>query len=291
MKLSDAAAYFNNTVFTDAYGAATFKGKLMSFDDATRDALSTERRIVSVAPGTVVPARRAVIAAGFTWLVGDVAVDTDGQGNPLRHKYVLHQASELARMYTFGDALAGVVTKSLWGARLWVKGTKEVDESSGVYDAYTCYFSKSEDIRDPDHANGTFFDSREQYVLIWIDQRWHLVRTSYLTGGGFLAAVVDELPEPVMVNVNFVTRVYNPVPDTWTETPKIVPAVNLRWQSNFQYFTRYSATYENGDCQIKVRKADITPKAGDRVDLQGRPHKVVAVWDEAPVWGVHLRRD
>lgn len=289
MKLTNVAKYFNKTSFTDAYQPATsFLGRLMPFDDATRDSLSTERRILAVQPGTVIPARRAIKHGDRAWLVGDLAVDIHGDVE-LRNKYILHQATELSSLYTFEDALANVVTKSLWANRLWVKGTKETDESSGVFDYYAVYFSRDEDIRHPNHANGTFFDGRENHVLVVIEGRWHLVRTTYITAGGFLAAVVDELPDPVVTDVTYTTRTYDPVPDTYTETNLVKKAVYLRWQSNFIYLNRYSKTFETGDCVIKMLKTDVTAKSGDLVDVRGRKYKIVEVLDEAPVWHIHLR--
>lgn len=290
MKLSDAASHFARTVFADAYDpTSTITGKLMAFEDATRDSLSADRRMLSVVPGTVIPQRRALLSDSYAWLVGDVAVDYH-MGKELRNKYILHQATELARMYTFEGALASTVTKEFWANRLWVKGTKETDESSGVYDAYVVYASRTEDLRHPDWATGNFFDGREQHVLVQIDSRWHLVRTSYISAGGFLACVVDELPEPVLPTVTYTVRTYNPVPDTFTTSDISCSAVLLRWQSNFEYLTRYSLPFQSGDVVVKILKTAVTvAKANDLVDIRGRKFKVLAVTDEAPVWSLHLR--
>lgn len=291
MKLTDAAAFFNDVPFTDAYtGKAAFKGKVMAYDDATRDSLSSERRIVSVAPNTVIPARRAVKVGNVAYLIGDDTSDYNN-GTALRTKYVMHRASELISMYTFGDLLNVTATKTLWGSRLWTKGIREIDESAHTYDAYTCYFAKNEDINVPGWQAGDYHDGREKNVLLLIDGRYHLVRSTVKTAGGFLAALADELPEPVVVDVSFITRVHNPVPDTYTETTTTRKAINLRWQSSFEYLTSYSAKYEEGDTHLKMLKTAGTVKAGDICTIKNRRYKVVSVVDEAPVWAIHLRRD
>jgi hypothetical protein len=290
MRLQDVANHFAKTVFYDGYtGYYCFNGKLMAFDDSTRDSLASDRRVLSVAPGTVIPSRRVIKTGLSAFLVGDYAPDFHNESE-LREKYVVHRASELAKMRTFADALAGTDTKTFWGSRLWIKTQKEVNESSGTYDGYTIYCSKDEDMRDPAWGNGTFFDGREQYVLIQIDGRWHLVRTSYTTSGGFLALVVDELPEPVLPAVTYTSRTHDPVPDTYTTTNTPCVAVMLRWQSNFEYLTRYTTQFLNGDVVLKIAKTAVgVAKAGDLVDIRGRSFKVVAVTDEDPLWNLHIR--
>lgn len=291
MKLTDAASYFNDVQFKDAYLNTTlFKGKVMAYDDATRDSLSSERRILSVAPTVGIPARRAVKTNGTVFLVGDVAYDYH-RGAPLRAKYVLHQVSELVRMYTFADAIANVHTKELYGTRLWTKGIREIDESSATYDAYTCYFAKGEDIAVPGWQSGNYMDGREKHVLLLIEGHWHIVRTTYSTAGGFMAAIADELPEPVVVDVAFTNRTYNPAPDTWTETTATKKGICIRWQSNFEYLTRASKSYVEGDLQLKMLKSEVTAVAGDTCVIKGHKYKAISVVDEAPVWAIHLRRD
>lgn len=289
MKLSSVQKHFHKTPFTDAYQPSRyFLGKLMAFDDATRDSLSTERRMLSVEPGTVIPSRLTIKSGNHAWLVGDIAVDYH-EDEELRNKYILHQATELSKVYTFENALAGIVSKELWANRLWVKGTKETDESSGVFDNYVIYFAKNEDIRHPDHADGTFFEGREHHVLVYIENRWHLVRTSYITAGGFLAAVVDELPEPVITDVTYTSRTHNPVPDTYTESSVVRKAIHLRWQSNFVYLTRYAEKYLTGDVLIKMLTSEVAGKADDMVQIGTRKYKIVESHVEGAIINLHLR--
>jgi hypothetical protein len=261
----------------------------MPYDDNSRDSLSTERRIMSCGPDTVIPTRRILRTGSLRWIVGQGSPDIGGS-EVMRMKYILHRADALAQVRSFSEALQGVGTKDLWANRLWIKEAKESEESSGLYDGYHIFFSASEDLRDPEYATAKFFDGREENVLVKIEDRWHLVRATLNTAGGFLAAVADELPEPVVTDVEYTVKILNRLADTKTEVKKTVKAVNLRWQSHFTYLAQYAAKYERGDAQIIVLKADIaTPSAADTIKIQNRTMRVVEVLDQGSVWSLHVR--
>lgn len=286
MKLTKVPSFFNRTTFADADDPlVTFKGRLTAFDDATRDSLSTVRRIMATAPGTVIPASRAVSCGGEVWVVGGLVIDMVGDDH-LRDKYIMHHATGKAVVRTFEEALLDAGGQTLWSSRLWVKASKEVDESSGEYEGYTMFFSRGVDLRAKDRE---YADGRESVVLVQLEGHWHLVRNSYTTAGGFLAAVVDELPGPVMTQAEFVVKTYDPKLDKDTSATLTVVAVNLRWQSYFTNLTQYADKYENGDSQLVVLKDGVTTKAGDKVSVMGRPYRVVSVVEEGACWSVHIR--
>lgn len=289
MDLLTAASYFNDTVFTDAYSATSFKGRLLDYPDSMRDSLATVRRILQVDPTVTIPSRRVVDGSGAKWMVGDNEMDYF-RGAALRNKFIIHKATELASFYTFDAALANTPTKQFWAARLWVKNSKEVNESASEFGDYQVFVSKDEELRHPNYADGTFFEGREWHNLIKIDGRWNLVRIVNRTVGGFQSAVVDELPEPVSVSVTLDNRTYNAVTDTYTDTTATVAAINLRWQSNFTYLNQYSTQFVVGDAVLKMLKTAATPVAGSTVTMLNRNYKVVSVADEAPCWAVHVRR-
>jgi hypothetical protein len=292
MTLTEAAGYFNNTEFLDAYdNSISILGRVAAYDDNSRDSLSTDRRIITVSPGTVIPTRRVVTFAGGTaWIVGELTEDYHGEAQ-LRNKYVLHKVSGLATVKAFDEALLGEAGKTLFAGKLWVKDVKESEESSDVFGTYHIYVSSYEDIRDPDFANGTFHDGREKNVLINLQGKWFIVRDSFESAGGFTVAVTDELPDPVVIDVDFITYTRNRVTETNTPTTNSIKAINLRWQSHFSYPDLYSVDFKRGDAQILILKDDVTPSAGSTVALSGRPFKVVSILDNGKVWSVHLRHD
>lgn len=290
MKLSQAARYFHNTPFYDAYSTVlAFKGHLTAYADSSRDSLSTERRIMGVVPGQVIPARRVVKVGQERYIVGESFEDHHGD-EVLRQKYVLHRAEALATVRTFSQALAGAGGQTIWASRLWVKETKEVSESANMYGSYQIYMSSSEDLRHPDWANGTFSDGREVNVMIQMEGRWHLVRATAMTAAGLMVAVADELPEPVILSVQYTVNTYVIATDSKTSVTTTVSAVNLRWQSYFTYLAAYSTKFEEGDVQLVVLKTAVpATTAGDTVTVQGRKYRVITVFDHGDVWTVHLR--
>lgn len=289
MKLSQAALFFHNTTFADAYRPfVTFKGHLAAYDDNSRDSVSTQRRIMSAAPSVVVPDRRVVKVGDQCWIVGSKSDDFHGE-DVLRRKYVIHRADEQAQVWSFEQALRGTAPKTLWASRILNKEMKEPDESSNLYGTYNLYFSESEDIRDPVWAAGGSIDGRETSVLVLLEGKFHLVRTVTTTSGGFLMAVADELPDPVILPVALHQAVYDRALDKKVAATKTMDAVLLRWQTKFSYLSIYSPKYEVGDSNIVILKDEATPTAGDTVTIYGITFRVVTVYDQGNVWSVHIR--
>lgn len=274
MKLAAASRFFDRLVCQDAYGVATFKGQFNLFDDSVRDGLTVERRILSVAPEVVMPARNTFQADGQVWLVGDVSRDYFGNA-AIRHKYVVHLAQELSPVRTFEEVLTNQAGQSLWTSRVWVKASKEIEISSAMTDVFDLYFSPKENV--PEGA------------LVQIGGRWHLVRSTYQSTGGLLVALADELPEPVVASASFDQRTYVPATDSYNVNPIVVPAIRLRWQSHFRYPLRGVDRYKAGDIVLIVSKSDITPVAGDFTNIGGIRYKVDSKLDEGTTWSLHLQ--
>lgn len=277
MKLKAAARRFDKLVCADAYNpATTFKGQIGLYDDSTRDGMTVERRVLSVAPEVTIPARRTIIADGLTWMLGDHHRDYFKE-SAVRHKYVAHQADELVSVKTFEQAIAGTAVIGVWASRVWVKAAKEIEASSDITNVYDIYFAKGENV--PEGS------------LIQMSGRWHLVRTTYPTTAGLLVALSDELPEPVLTPVTVTLRTYVPATDTYTTSATTVTALRIRWQSLFRYPVRAADKYKPGDVVLLVRKSDGTVKAGDRLPVAGETFNVISVLDEGTLWSCHLRND
>lgn len=275
MKLTTAAAYFNDTLFEDAYGSGEFfRGRLEAYPDNMRDSLATDRRILQVSPKIVMPARRAVVSEEQEWLIGDLAVDMH-RGEPLRHKYIVHKADGQALLYTMAQAIKNLTPRAVWSSRLWVKEWREPEEDSRMIGAFNFFFAEGETVEDA--------------TLIQYRGRWHISRAAYSSAGGFLISVADELPGSLVLPVSFTSRAYNPKTDKTTDTAINVTGLLIRWQSHFAYFANAAATYEAGDAKVVVHKADVTPKSGDTLSVDGKKFRVVEVADETDVWGLHVR--
>lgn len=284
MKLSAASAYFNTTTFSDAYAPAQkVKGRLLAQDDNSRDSLSTERRTMAVKAGTVMPARRVLTLGGQQWIVGGKSMDYHGD-DALHEHYVLHRAEGLAQVLTYEEALSIAPGQSMYAGLLWVKDEKEPTESSRQYPQYQIFLASTENVLDTTRFD---WEGSEVNVLIVLSGRWHLVRDIVFTAGGFQMAMVNQLPDPVLAPVTFSTMVYDRLLDKKTPTPHVVNAINLRWQSSFDYTTDYAEKFAPGDRQLAVLKSAITPQAGDAVALGGRPYRVVSKISQGNLWFVH----
>lgn len=276
MTLLDAASYFNNDEFADAYGSGEFfRGRLEPYPDTMRDSLATERRILITDANSVIPARQTVTSHGQTWMLGTMSLDTH-RGQVLRNKYIAHRATTLATVGTFSQVIANAGLRRLWADRLWVKEWRETQESSDMVGNYQLFFAGSEDLGGDD-------------MMVKVGNTWHISRADYATVGGFLVSAADELPEPVVVQVSYGTVAYNPRTDSRTSTTSSLTGLLLRWQSHFTYFANQAATYLPGDAKLIVRKTDMTTKSGDTVTAAGHAFRVIEVSDEGLVWGLHVR--
>jgi hypothetical protein len=214
---------------------------------------------------------------GDKWIVGQVAKDYFGNA-AIRHKHLLHRANGLAESYSVAAMLAAspVATATFYAAESWVKGGREIDESSDVTDVLTMYYSSSESV-----LTRTIFK---------LGGNLHLVRNVHLTSSGYMAADVDILDTPNLETVSFASKVYDPVSASYTTTTTAAKVLRLRWQSKFNYFSMSTKTYETGDDVIMVLKSAVTPKSGDTLPLSDGVRVVLSVTSDGGCWHLHVRR-
>lgn len=276
MRLAAAAKHFDQQVLTDAYGSATIRGQFDLFDDSKRDGVVSRRRILSVAPGTTLPARNVLGINGATWLVGSANTDYF-KASAIRDKYVLHEADGLATVQSFAQFLAGAGGTTAYAALEWTKAAKEVDESSDLSDVMTAVLARTETLP----AVGVLTLGSGNYLL----------REPHQSAAGFLMVLVDEIKAPAKETGTFTGMTYEPVTDVWAGTGVSVAFVRLRWQSHFRYLSASTLRYEAGDDVLICLKSAATPKANDKVVLADGTWQVLTVQAEDTLcWRVHARR-
>lgn len=275
MRLAAAASYFDDQILTDAYGTATIRGQFDLFDDSKRDGVSTRRRILSVAPDTVIPARRALRFDGYVWLVGSGNPDYFG-ASAIRRKYVLHEADGLAQIRTLAEFLSGVAGLSAYAALEWVKAIKEIDESSELTDMMSVVLASTE--------------SPPGLGILTLSGKHYLLREPHESSAGFMAVLVEEVKEPAIEVGSFTGRTYEPVSDTWTGASAPVSFLRLRWQSHFRYLSQRTPTYQAGDDVLVCLQSAATPKANDRITLSDGAWQVISARPEGGCWSLHARR-
>jgi hypothetical protein len=277
VRLSDAANHFHSNACADAYGgSSTFKCQFTLFNDVLRDGLTVERRIMELAPSVILPTRRTMttVEDGKVWIVGDDQPDYFG-GYVIRSKFVVQLAEGVATVRTAAQALAGAGGFTAYASRSWIKANHEAGTSSLIANEYNIYFSRTEPL-----VEGT---------LVSLGGRWHMVRSVFPSLAGYLVALADELPEPVVTTASYTHRTYVPATDAYTTVVTTIAALRLRWQEHYRYVTHDVEKYRPGDVVLLVLKSAATPATNDLFTVASQNYTVDAVLDEGLCWALHLR--
>jgi len=279
VRLHQAAKYFDNSALIDAYlGGIAIYGQFDVYDDGRRDAITVKRRILSMAPDVVIPARRSVTSVdGMTWLLGKGSPDYFN-GAAIRTKYIAQAADGLAQVRSFSEVLSSSAGLSAYASVNWDKDTKEIDVSSKLVGMYYLYFSASETI--------------SEKAIVGIGTDWFIVRSVYASDGGLHVAITDKLENPVVDAVTVTSQTYNPLTDSTANASVSTSGIRIRWQSQFEYLTVDTETYKRGDLHMVILKSSATPATGGQVvTSDGVKWRVVSVYSEGTCWSLHLRRD
>lgn len=270
MKLSLAAKTFDRTAFTDAYsGQAVFRGQLMPWDEAKRDAVMSERRTLSVAESVTIPARRAVVGAGRRYLLGHGTPD-QFRGRTVRVGYVVQEAILDAQVQTLAEACLGSAGFRAYCNRGWVKNLAFVDQSSAL----------------PEQVHVTFAAGEPVVAghLVTVGPHRFLVRQVIEESpAGFRICLSDEQPNPVMEVATVFGGAYDPVTETSTGSQQVT-LLRLRWQSLFVYGTKSAPEFGPTDVQLVVAQSALTAKPGMRVTLTTGTYQLASVQAFEGVW-------
>lgn len=278
MKLLNVAKFFDKTVCVDAYDpAVTFKGQIDPFVMFTVDAARVKRRMFSTAPDVVMPARGAIRVDDQVYLVGD-NTDDHWEGRNIRRNYVLLGADDLATIRTIPQALAELDGLEAYALREWTRTEDDSRESAERFSSYSIFLNSDEPV-----MRGHVIEIRGDYYYV------HEVRKSH---SGLADAMSSEIQGPVFETVDFSSRVYEPISDTYTKTTNAVRVMRLRWDDGFKYLTKASTDYERGDELIMVLHAFVPqPETSDLIELSDGNYKVVSVRDNGLYWTLQVRRD
>ncbi len=275
VKLSSAAKYFDKTTASDAYSSlTTFKCQIDPLDMYRVDGTRIKIRTMSTAPGVTLPARGAIIVHGQAYLVGDVSVDQWNDEN-IRNRYVLQGADYIAEVQTISEVLSDTAGTLAYASIDFNKYNTDERDNSDYHPQYHVFFGGSETV--PTNS------------IITAGARSYLVRKSHRTMAGLTDALSNELDDPVIDTATLVDRSYNPITDTYTDTPTAVRCVRVRWQDHFTYLSQGSTKYETGDMQVFV-PLSVTPNPSDVVTLPDGDWRVLSVVDLTGYRSLHVRR-
>jgi hypothetical protein len=261
LTLADASRYFDRTPISDPYTSTLlFYAQIDPYQDAMRDSATAYRRIMSVAPGTSMPASRLVMILGSTWIVGDS--ETDGMSVAHRDKYVIHPAPSLLSVRGLNGFVTGGAPVTSWGDMVWLKDAKEELSSSRTNPMYTVYLPTSAVLA--------------EYDVITMGTTNYLVGPPHDQASGVLSATCAKV-EYAPVNATLATRTYDPVQGLYTSAvTTTVKCLRVRWQSLYLYGSQGDAKYQEGDCSL-VFPAGTLLATKDRVTLGDQVWSVLAV--------------
>lgn len=270
MRLRAAASHFDRMVCNDAYsGAQVFRAQLGLYDDNRRDSETAQRRVLSVASGVTLPARRVVAAAGTRFILGHANPDYSHQ-SIVRVGYVVHEATELAQVRSLAQVCLNQPGFTAWAGRSWVKNLAYSEQSSRLVPQYHIHFAANEPVA--------------TQSIVTFGSRLHVVRAVEPGQGGTLVCTSDELPEPAVEMATVTNSTYDPVNDTFTGTPQAVRVLRVRWQSLFQYRNQVAPKFESDEMQVVVAKSVMTVNVGALFELSDGDWKVSSVQSEGDVW-------
>lgn len=270
MRLHQVANKFNLTECVDAYtGLPAFSAQLLPYDDNKRDSETQERRVLSVAPGTILPTRRVVQALGMRFILGNRNPD-HYRGAEIRIGLVSHVATELASIRTLGQVCRNEPGTSAWAARAWVKNLAYTEQSSKLAPQHHVHFALGEPV----------LNDR----LVSFESRLLIVRAWNYGPAGTIVATCDELPEPTVEMASISGGVWNPVTETMSGSPTSVRVVRARWQSLYAYHHADAPAFGPDEMQLAIAKAVFTAKTGMMVTLSDGAWRLASCDSFGDVW-------
>jgi hypothetical protein len=276
MKFSNVSKVFDTIETFDAYsGRYLFKSQPDSFETSNPEGSVARRRVLSVAPGLVMPARRVIRLLNELWIVG--AGSSDGMfGRNVRDSYWMRKATDFATIRTPGQAALGTGGFTTYCMREYLKDTIDASTSADYYAQYETHFSITELV------------TRGGYIVT--PTKLFRVRAARDDVAGFLMASTDELGLESLVTATFTSSSYSPATDTNTTTNTAVPALIINRARLYRLETQDDARYLSGDHTLLVAKSSITPEPGWEITVDGRPWRIEQVTTEQDAWSLHIRR-
>ena len=275
MKLAAAARFFDRTVARDAYNpATTFKCQIEPLDLYRMEGTRLKVRGMSTAPGITIPARRVIVIDGQRYLVSDASPD-QWEGAAIRNRYVIQGADSAVQIRTIPQVLANDPGVIAYGSVDFNKYNTDERDSSDYHPQYHVFLGSSEAV--------------DEHYILSADGRTYLVKNAHLTPSGIKDALANLLDDPVIDSASFVSRAYDPITDSYTDTSSTVRCIRVRWQEHFNYLSQGSRKFERADTVV-LMPLSVTPKAGDKVTIGGEPWEILSIVTLSGYRSAHTRR-
>lgn len=266
MELKSVAQYFDRTHMWDAYNGKKLKARcqVTVWDAPRRDGLTTIRRTMSMAYGSQLPPRHAIVFGGEAWIVSRMqSPDTFGL-DTVRVGYVIQQA-QLGKIGKTDDVLSNQ-GYDVFLSRVWVKDIKDIVNASEMQSQVAIYFTENEPV--------------EQSQFLFVDGHWHIVRNIVVGTAGLMIAECNELEADCVVEVDFVSSgEWNPVTETYENGVVFrLPAILLDWRDDYIHEQASAQTEQVGDIRMRFSSMHAgSIKQDSRIEFRGDTWQVVSI--------------
>ena len=275
MKLKAAAKYFDDTSVHDGYTSAyLWLCQFSSFNDANAVGSTSTRRILSIAPGLTIPARRAIKIFDDVWLVGDGNPDS-WKGAVIRQSFNMKKATSLATLLTPSEACLASAGTTAYVQQIYFKDTVN-SLNNADYDPFWNFFLAPVETVD----KGSF---------IRVGSKLYRVRSAYLPLEDLRIAQSDEV-DAGPLDATFATGAYVPATDSFSAGSVATKVILLDFNKLYENQTKASNSVAKGDVSALVPKSALTPAVGKTVAVQDATWKILAVDSELDCWLLHLRK-
>ena len=275
--LFDVANHFDDIAVTDGYtGASLFKAQFSTFNGASPDGSTSQRRVISMAPGLTLPLRGAITALEETSLVG-LGTKDGIYGEAIRQSFWTKRITDTFEKLTPGEAALGTAGTSLYGHKSYLKDTVNSVTNSEYDPFWEIYFTPYENV-----SKGDFLK---------VGALYYRVRSAHLGVSGFTVAASDELDAGARVSVTFTgTGAYDPVSDTYATGTTTVYGLMLDRYKWYEQLTPADRQSLAGDMTLTVAISSITPVIGKDLTISSKPWKILNITAFSDAWELHIRR-
>lgn len=275
MRLKAAATFFDDTPVYDGYtGAFLWKCQFSSFNDANAVGSTSTRRILSIAPGLALPARRVVKIFDDRWLVGDGNPDS-WKGEQIRQSFNMKKATSLATVLTPAQACLAQAGTEAYCQQIYFKDSINSQNNADYDPFWNFFFAPGEAV-----GKGSFLRAGGKV---------YRVRSAYLPLEDLRICQSDEVDAGPLTAV-FATGAYNSITDTVAAGSVTTSVLMMDFTKAYSYLTQASERQAAGDMNALVPASALTPEVGKRVTISGVTWKILSKDVEGDCWLLHLRR-
>ena len=275
MRLKNAARYFDDTPVYEGYaGAYLWDCQFSSFNDANAVGSTSTRRILSIAPGLALPARRVLSIFDDHWLVGDGNPDAWKAGQ-IRQSFNMKKATAQAEILTPAQACLGQPGVSAYTHAIYFKDTVNTLNDADYDPFWNYYFAPAEPV--------------DKGSYLRVNGRLYRVRSSYVPLEDLRIAQSDEVDLGPLA-ATFDAGTYNPLTDSFSASPLSAQVLMMDFTKAYHYLTQASESVAKGDMNALVPAATLTPEPGKTVTISSVAWRILSRSAEGDCWLLHLRR-